>query len=156
MTQRNGKQTPKKNGKHAANTRKDASPLNGIVPPEATRWKAGDPSPNPKGRPRKQHAVQELIKDLMGEIIDPKAPQMSRSMAAIRLRIMKDPMPFIEYAYGKVSTPVEITVYDSLAKNLGVTEEQARIIAERAARGEITISDVLTGRIEIDALPNDD
>ncbi len=105
MAERNGRHPPKKNGKAGVKQAQPGAGNGGTIPPEATRWKAGDPSPNPKGRPRKQRAIQELIKDIIGEVIDPQAPQMSRGMAAIRLRIMKDPMPFIEYAYGKIPTP---------------------------------------------------
>ncbi len=53
--------------------------------------------------------------------------------------------------YKLFTTPIELTVYDSLAKKLGVTQDQARRIAERVRNKEITIEDVLTGKVKADA-----
>ena len=57
--------------------------------------------------------------------------------------------------YRLFASTIEITIYDSLAKKLGVTPEQARALSERGAKGEITISDVLTGKVKSDVPSND-
>ena len=105
MTKRNGKHPPNKNGKQADNRRKDASPLNGVVPPPEHRYQPGAPSPNPHGRPRKLKELQDLIKDVMAEELNVGSDRITRITAAIRLGLSKNPAIWLEYAYGKMPQP---------------------------------------------------
>jgi len=57
--------------------------------------------------------------------------------------------------YKLFTNTLEITIYDSLARKLGVSSQKARIIAERVAKGEITIDDVLTGKVKADVSSDD-
>jgi len=129
---------------------KNVSPLNGAVLPVEKQFKPGV-SGNPHGRPRKLREFQELIYDVMAEDL---LPDLSRIRAAIRLGLNKNPTPFLEYAFGKVPQQIEMTIYDSLAARLGVSQQEARDIAARVARGEFTIEDVMTGKIKVNADDN--
>lgn len=137
------------------------------------KWEKGTASPNPKGSPKRGESWQELIKRV-GEYTPAEAAERSLELAkqllkigngvtlkeAVVLRVygalLFEPQgsllnAFMDRAEGKVSQPVELTVYDSLAAKLGVTPDQARIISERFAKGELTIGDVLTGKASVDA-----
>jgi hypothetical protein len=105
---RSGKRAgrPSKSGAKQAHLVIPGAGNGGTIPPPEHRWKAGDPSPNPKGRPRKNAEFRELIMDVMGEVITPDMPNVSRIMAAIRVGLMKNPTPFLEYAFGKVPQAV--------------------------------------------------
>src|SRR3972149_7576927 len=56
---------------------------------------------NPHGGPRKRKDIQELIKEIMDEDLLPK---VNRIKAAIRLGLNRNPIAFIEYAFGKAPT----------------------------------------------------
>jgi hypothetical protein len=91
--------------KHAKNTLPGASPISGTPPPEETKWKPGQPSPNPHGRPRKFHDLQELIKDTLAEEIRIPEGVLTRAQAMIRTMLIKSPtdrIALLEYAFGKV------------------------------------------------------
>jgi len=128
--------------KQAGNRRKDASPLNGIVPPVEHRFQPGQPSPNPHGRPRKLRELQELIKDVMSENV---TPDMTRIMAAIKLGLNKNPTVWLEYAFGKMPTPTRVMNDDEwkgwLLEN-GYTDADIDSLAEEFAS---FISDRRTG-----------
>lgn len=47
------------------------------------------------------------------------------------------------------TTVHEVTVYDSLAKKLGVSTSEAREYAAKVAKGEMTIDDILTGKARL-------
>lgn len=51
--------------------------------------------------------------------------------------------------HGLFATKVELTVYDSIARKLKTSPEQARLIAERIRNKEITFEDVLTGKVKV-------
>lgn len=53
--------------------------------------------------------------------------------------------------YKLFTTPIEVTVYDSLAKKLGISTQEARLIAERVKSGEVDIADVLSGKVKLNA-----
>jgi hypothetical protein len=126
MTQRNGKQPPKKNGKQARNTLPDASPISGTPPPEEHRWKAGDPSPNPKGRPRNLGQLRELIQQLGNETITQQG--LTRLEALLRGmfagRSASDKLHVLEYGFGKVPQPIEIHDWREEARREGYDPER--------------------------------
>jgi hypothetical protein len=137
MTKRNGKQPLKKNGKHAKSTLPGTSPISGTPPPEETKWKPGQPSPNPKGRPRKLREFQDLIKDVMADELAVGGERITRITAAIRLGLSKNPVPFLEYAFGKMPTPTHAMDTDEWRdwlRNNGYSDSDIdSLIAEFAA-----------------------
>ena len=145
--------------------------------PPPTAWKKGQ-SGNPKGAPRRGMSWAELIKDV-GELTPPEAAAKSLELSkqflkigdgvtlkeAVVLRVygalLFDPNPgllnaFMDRVEGKVKQAVELTVYDSLAEKLGITSEEAKILTNRIASGELTIEDVLTGKVKANASPAND
>lgn len=131
MAKRNAKPT----AKQADNTPKDASPRNGQVPPVETRWKPGQPSPNPNGRPRKIQELKDLILDTLAEDIATTDPTtghrltLTRAQAMIRTMLIKSPsdrMALLEYAFGKVPQPTHELTSDEwrewLKVNYGYTD----------------------------------
>lgn len=112
------KKTPKL--KQAENTRKDASPLNGVVPPVDKRWKAGAPSPNPHGRPRKLKDLQELILATLAEEV---GGNTTRAELLIRTMLIKSPsdrVALLEYAFGKVTQPYANVDWREEARKQGI------------------------------------
>ena len=108
----------KKNGKSskaktADKRRKDASPLNGVVPPVDKRFTDGNKAAVGHGRPRKLQDLKELIIETLAEdLTDPQTRRWlaTRAQAMVRVGINKNPVPFLEYAFGKV--PQHLTVED--------------------------------------------
>lgn len=100
-TKRNSKRNGRTNGKHANNTPKPpgVSGRNGLPPPEETKWKPGQPSPNPHGRPKKLRDLQELI---IATLAENAAPSMTRAQLMVRAMILKNPVAILEYAFGKL------------------------------------------------------
>lgn len=47
------------------------------------------------------------------------------------------------------TTKIELTVFDSIARKLNISPEQAKTLAERIRNKEITFEDVLTGRVKV-------
>ncbi len=91
---------PKTAGKRR-NLPKDASPINGVVPPPEHRFKPGNPGG--PGAPRKLKEFQELILAVMAEVLSPDGVnKVTRAQAMVRLGLNKNPVPFLEYVFGKV------------------------------------------------------
>lgn len=157
MTTKPKRPAPKR-AKHATNTLKGASPISGVPPPEATKWKPGQPSPNPHGRPRKLADLQELIRDTLAEEMSATDPatgrsiRMTRAQAMIRTMLIKSPsdrIALLEYAFGKVPQAIEIDIYTSIASELHITIEEARAKVEQAADALAPmIGDIMTGKVK--------
>lgn len=82
---------------------KGASPVNGVVPPIEHRFKPGNQAAVGHGAPRKLKEFQELILDTMAEMLGAEGGQkFTRAQAMIRLGLNKNPVPFLEYVFGKV------------------------------------------------------
>ena len=71
MTDEAAKQTPKVD---AAELLADDYRIGPGRPPMETRWKKGDPSPNPKGRPRNNAALTPDVKKLFEDALNRKVP----------------------------------------------------------------------------------
>jgi hypothetical protein len=58
-------------------------------PPKETRWKKGDPSPNPKGRPRNNSSLTPDVKKLFEDALNRKVPltRNGRQMALAKLEL---------------------------------------------------------------------
>ena len=58
-------------------------------PPQETRWKKGDPSPNPKGRPRNNSSLTPDVKKLFEDALNRKVPltRNGRQMTLAKLEL---------------------------------------------------------------------
>src|SRR2546430_5624759 len=58
-------------------------------PPKETRWKKGDPSPNPKGRPRNNSSLTPDVKKLFEDALNRKVPltRNGRQMTLAKLEL---------------------------------------------------------------------
>ena len=89
-------------------------PIGKNNPPIETQIKPGQVL-NPNGRPRKLKDFQDLILDIMAEELIADGRRLgTRAMAMIRLGLNKNPLPFLEYVFGKV--PAHLTVEDVTGK----------------------------------------
>ena len=89
-------------------------PLGDRNPPIETQFQPGKTG-NPRGRPRKLKEFQDLILDIMAEELIADGRRLgTRAMAMIRLGLNKNPLPFLEYVFGKV--PTHLTVEDVTGK----------------------------------------
>jgi len=89
-------------------------PLGDRNPPIETQFKPGQTG-NPHGRPRRLKEFQDLILDIMAEELVADGRRFgTRAMAMIRLGLNKNPLPFLEYVFGKV--PQHLMVEDVTTK----------------------------------------
>jgi len=76
----------------------------GIIPPVEKRWKAGDPSPNPHGRPKTLKELRKLIQSIGEENLT--ASQVTRIELKVRQlfasKNSKDTGHLLSYGWGKV------------------------------------------------------
>jgi hypothetical protein len=86
MTDEAAKQTP---AADAAELLADDYRIGPGRPPMETRWKKGDPSPNPKGRPRNNAALTPDVKKLFEDALNRKVPltRNGRQMALAKLEL---------------------------------------------------------------------
>ena len=80
----------------------------GTIPPVEHRWKAGDPSPNPKGRPRtisdlKAH-IQEMSEQGVGATDVTRLDLLLRAM--FQSKSAADRLTILRYGWGNVPQPV--------------------------------------------------
>ena len=111
-TKRNGQAAARKNNREkTGRTPLDPTrPLGNRNPPIETQFQPGQTG-NPRGRPRKLKDFQDLILDIMAEELIADGRRLgTRAMAMIRLGLNKNPLPFLEYVFGKV--PTHLTVED--------------------------------------------
>jgi len=88
-----------------------ARPIGKGNPPVETQFGPGNSASVGKGRPRKLKEFQELILDTFAEELAADGRIIgTRAQAMIRLGLNKNPLPFLEYAFGKV--PQHLTVED--------------------------------------------
>lgn len=124
----------------------------GIIPPPETRWKPGQPSPNPHGRPRKLKEFQALV---ISTLAEDAGGNLTRAQMMIRTMLMKSPtdrIALLEYAFGKVPQPTHELNNDEWRDWLkengysdsdieSLADEFASFIRDRrvgaAARGEV-------------------
>ena len=101
-------------------------------PPIETQFKPGMVS-NPKGRPRKLVELQELIYETMAEELrNPDGGLLgTRAQAMVRIGLSKNPVPFLEYAFGKV--PQQIDINDITSKPDSELVAELRDILDAAA-----------------------
>ena len=87
--------------------------------PEETRFKKGDPRINRKGRPKSFKAFRDLVqsvgnevaKDSKGDpiIIDGHVATVAEMIVRTWSKDKRQQRDFVEYGYGKVPNPVELT-----------------------------------------------
>jgi len=92
-----------------------ARPIGKSNPPIETQFQPGKTG-NPHGRPRKLEELQELIYEILEEnLIAPNGKIVgTRAQMMVRVGLNKNPVPFLEYAFGKV--PQHLTVEDVTLK----------------------------------------
>jgi hypothetical protein len=111
LKSRNG---TKPNSKTAGKGRKDASPINGVVPPPEHRFKPGDPGG--PGRPKTLKELKDLIITTLAEEMATTDEaghkvRLTRAQDMIRTMLVKSPIDrakLLEYAFGKVPQTVNV------------------------------------------------
>jgi len=80
-------------------------------PPKETQFKKGDPRINRKGRPKSFDALRALAQQLAHEVVETKQGNLTAVEVILR-QMAKDPkqrVTFLEYAFGKVPSNVDVT-----------------------------------------------
>lgn len=121
--------------------RKDASPLNNVVPPPEHRFQPGNRAAVGHGRPRKLKDLQDLILDVMAEDTgavtqdgEGRAAMMTRARLMIRTMLNKSPsdrIALLEYAFGKMPNVHEIKDWREIARRNGIDPERVSEAVEQ-------------------------
>lgn len=83
----------------------------------------GDARINRKGRPKSFDALRALAQQIAHETIDTQdGTQRTVIEAIVRRMVTEDPKLFLEYAFGKVPTPVEHTGEDGGAIKIQIVD----------------------------------
>lgn len=65
----------------------ESHPVGPGHPPRNTRWKKGGPSPNPRGRPRKDQTMRSDVKKLLEQALNRKVPVTSGDRQVLMTRL---------------------------------------------------------------------